>query len=512
MRYASINLQVFFFVTMITQAFSLVSPTAQFIGVDLGTSGARLSVLQIDTSQKEPHEVCSTCLSWKEGDAANPTAWVHAVTHLWQEAQMASGVRPQDVAAVCISGTSASCLVVDSSSGSVTRSPRMYNYHVTQSAPDADASRRHGQQALQQLQGFVPAQHTALSATGTLAKLVAWHVESPLQSQERLCHQADYVLMHLLSDASSTAWNTICSDWHNCLKLGYDVQTLQWPMWLTDGLESLGISSSVLPHRVVSPGTPVGCISATVAHPMNLPLTTMLAGGTTDSNAAFCAAAGWNAVPGTAVTSLGSTLALKQVSTTYIEDASRGVYSHRYPRHVRRNQSDSNNHNNSTINSDEDWWLVGGASNVGCAILRQEGFANEELTTLSRRIDPTFNSPLHYYPLTQPGERFPIADSTKQPVLTPRPTSRTDYLHGLLQGIARVECAGYQALAQLGASPAVPHTIGTCGGGARNPTWTTMRQRLLQSTLGDATIQVHTAEHVEASYGAALLAASSFLE
>ena len=53
--------------------------------------------------------------------------------------------------------------------------------------------------------------------------------------------------------------------------------------------------------------------------------------------------------PGGAVTSLGSTLALKLLSTERVEDAASGIYSHKLR---------------------EGLWLVGGASNVGGAALR----------------------------------------------------------------------------------------------------------------------------------------------
>lgn len=46
-----------------------------------------------------------------------------------------------------------------------------------------------------------------------------------------------------------------------------------------------------------------------------------------------------------------------------------------------------------------DLWLVGGASNVGCAVLREQGFSNDELRTLSLDIDPMADSNLKYYPL-----------------------------------------------------------------------------------------------------------------
>lgn len=90
---------------------------------------------------------------------------------------------------------------------------------------------------------------------------------------------------------------------------------------------------------------------------------------------------------------MGSTLAIKLLSTRRIEDARFGVYSHRL----------------------DDKWLVGGASNTGGAVLR-ELFTDEQLDKLSEQINPMEASPLDYYPLTAAGERFPVAD----PNLAPR--------------------------------------------------------------------------------------------
>lgn len=89
---------------------------------------------------------------------------------------------------------------------------------------------------------------------------------------------------------------------------------------------------------------------------------------------------------------MGSTLAIKLLSTNRIEDARFGVYSHRL----------------------DDKWLVGGASNTGGAVLRQM-FTDEQLEKLSGHIDPMETSRLDYYPLQAVGERFPVADPNLQP-------------------------------------------------------------------------------------------------
>ena len=96
--------------------------------------------------------------------------------------------------------------------------------------------------------------------------------------------------------------------------------------------------------------------------------------------------------------------------------------------------------------------------------------------------------------------------------MTPKPDSRKDYLHGILQGIGDVEREGYRVLGELGADPKSPTVVLTAGGGAANNMWMSLRERRLQDICGDDNhnIEVARANSADASYGAALLAAASF--
>ena len=170
----------------------------------------------------------------------------------------------------------------------------------------------------------------------------------------------------------------------------------------------------------------------------------------------------------------GSTLVLKLLSERRVEAAQYGVYSHRYG----------------------DLWLAGGASNAGGGVLRLY-FNDEQLAELSQHIDPDTDSPLDFYLLPQPGERVPINNPTLTPRLMPRPADDAQFLHGLLQGLSRIEAAGYAKLIELGASPL--KTVTTTGGGAKNQAWRRIRERLLG-------VPVTLAQHAEAAFGAALLA------
>lgn len=368
------------------------------------------------------------------------------------------------VARIAVSGTSGSVLLCDGATGEASsRGCRMYDFSVTKQAPGGS-----GDQAMDLLKEAAPAGHTACSPTSALAKVVAWHCEAELAPGEVVAHQADFVAAQLCGGAP------VGSDWNNALKLGYDVAALDYPAWMTSG--DLGaILAGRLP-RVVRPGAVLGNVGAALVSRYGLRADCQVLGGTTDSIAAFIAS-GASSI-GDGVTSLGSTLAIKLLSTAPVTDAARGIYSHRLG----------------------EAWLVGGASNAGCAVLREQGFSPDELASLSAAIDPTAPpAHEHYYPLPSAtvGERFPSADEGKVAVLAPAPAERGSFLHCILHGIARVEEEGYAALAELGASDL--NRVLTCGGGAENPQWMLMRQRMLG-------VPTSRAPQTDAALGAALLA------
>jgi len=476
------------------------SSSGYFIGFDFGTSGARISVINRnnDRAIEIDNEVHSDSIVWQKS-CDDADEWINAM-HLLLSRVPTEMLR--DTKAICASGTSASCVLVEKATGKVSRKPRMYDYDVGNSS--------FGLNAMDRLGKYAPSRHTAKARTSSLAKLISWHEEEHLyenddgtnDNAEVLVHQADFLAMHLMSHGTSRKNYEVVSDWHNCLKLGYDVRKLEWPSWLKTCLSEAGISLNVLPSKVVSPGMPIGTISPSLASRYDISKDAQIIAGTTDSNAAFFAAAGTCPTFGVAVTSLGSTLAMKVLSKSFCEDADLGVYSHRFPAFTEEHEVG-------------EAWLIGGASNTGCGVLRQVGFSNDELQYLSMEIDPTEVSPLEYYPLTKKGERFPIADSEKLPILEPVPASRKDFLHGILQAITNIEVKGFSVLGKLGASPALPTLVLTCGGGSNNDMWLQMRENRLniltqRSENATERVKVRKAENTEASYGAAILAAATF--
>jgi D-ribulokinase len=402
------------------------------IGIDFGTSGARL--VAIDTDRN--------VLWWGNRELSVGT-WQETLFPLIRE------VPPEIkscVGRIAIDGTSSTVLLCDAD-GLIVGTPILYNDD-------------RGKTELDRLRSFVPAGHSVLTGTSSLAKLYWLTAQPQLRDRSRyFLHQADWLASHLHGKLG-------LSDYHNALKLGYDVESLCYPDWL-----ERQPYRSLLP-QVLAPGEPIGMVLPEVARKLGLRADCLVCAGTTDSIAAFIASGATS--PGVAVTSLGSTLVIKLLSQTRVDDVRYGIYSHRWG----------------------DLWLVGGASNTGGAVLRHF-FSDAELVSLSREIDPDVPSQLDYYPLLTPGDRFPINDANLAPRLTPRPDRDRDFLHGLLAGIAKIEARGYQLLAELGATPLI--SVQTAGGGANNPTWTKIRQQYLP-------VPTSIARHQEAAYGTALLA------
>ena len=410
-----------------------------YLGIDFGTSGAR--AIAIDEEQNIVATKQSNFTQTPPDKLAQ--TWQKTLYNLI--AQIPEAVRKQ-LQAIAINGTSSTVLLCDATGKPIT-APLLYN----------DAR---GKELLEQIKIIAPDNHVVVSATSSLAKLWWWQQQPYFKQARYLLHQADWLAWLLHGKLG-------ISDYHNALKLGYDVDNLCYPDWLQN------LPFNYLYPQVLTPGAVIGTVTPEKGDRFNLPANCLVRAGTTDSIAAFLASGASRG--GEAVTSLGSTLVLKLLSQTKITAANYGIYSHRLGK----------------------LWLTGGASNTGGAVLKYF-FSNQQLQTLSAQIDPQIESPLEYYPLLEPGDRFPIDDPNLPPKLEPRPENPVDFLHGLLESIARIEARGYQKLQELGADRLTE--VYTAGGGANNSTWQKIRQRYLN-------VPINPANNTEAAYGTALLAA-----
>jgi xylulokinase len=433
------------------------------LGLDFGTSGVRAVIT--DTRDRDPlfkpYQIALPTLSHRPTKARHeqdPLKWREALIALFQKIPVEI---KQKIAHIIIDATSSTVCLIDHDRPEVPMtSAIMYD--------DARALKQSEiiAEELTDLIGTNPQTSSVLGATSTLAK-VQWLYENITKPTEvQLCHQADYLNGLLTGEYQVT-------DENNALKLGYDPINRCWP----EEIKRL----CPLPLPEVRPaGAPLAPVSKNAAQLFQIPQSCQVYCGTTDSIAAFLATGAGQI--GEACSSLGSTLAIKLLSDAPIYAPESGLYSHRLG-----NQ-----------------WLVGGASNSGGAVLTHF-FDLPRLKALIQQLKQQHPASLplptglNYYPLTKPGERFPVADPNLLPKLTPIPKNDSDFLLGLIEGLTQIEALAYEKLQQLGA-PEVK-AIYSVGGGVKNAIWQQARQQILSAPIKKPL-------HTEAAFGVTKLVKS----
>ncbi len=396
------------------------------LGIDIGTSGLRAAT--VDTTGNVlslSHEEHLPQIS-KKIDAE---LWWQSVKSLIirnLSNLRKIGVNPLEILSLTVDGTSGSLLLTDANLQPVTRA-LMYN------------STGFGEEA-KTIAKVAPKTSITQGNNSALARAMRLISEDKDGRARHIMSQADFIAAKLIQSGGK-------SDQNNTLKLGYDPKSECWPEWI----KNLEINFKLLP-KVYPVGKPLDLIASPIAVELGLSKDLVVHAGTTDSIASFLSCAPLR--KGAAVTSLGSTLTVKILCETHIEDANIGLYSHKIG----------------------DYWLAGGASNSGGNVLKKY-FSTEELVNLSGKIEPSTSSGLNYYPLIKPGERFPVNKPNLQPRLNPRPKEDSIFLKGIFEGIARIEKECYSSISDRGGG--FPKCILTTGGGANNPVWTRIRRRAL---------------------------------
>ncbi len=251
-----------------------------------------------------------------------------------------------------------------------------------------------------------------------------------------LRHQSDWITGWFLKD-----WTY--GEEGNNIKLGWDLIKESWPK------SYLNTSWQKCLPQILKSGKIIGQVHLDLAKSFNLNKKLVLISGSTDSNAGLVAA-GLRKEDG--LTVLGTTIVVKKIIDHPIKE--KGITTHR-------------------VSGD---WICGGASNAGCGIL-SKFFSDLEIKELSRQINTSKGTTLNLLPLNNRGERFPINNPNLEPILGPRPVSDSHYLHALFEGLANIELKGWQKLHQLTGS--LPKKIITVGGGAKNPQWRKIREKII---------------------------------
>ena len=226
--------------------------------------------------------------------AQDPSTWWSAT----RAALLAIGqqVDLEPIRALSIDATSGTVLAVDNQGHPLSRG-RMYNDKALPDTIDA-------------LERILPEDSAARGVTSPLARMI----ELQRPGIYKMLHQADW-----LTGRFSGRFDI--ADENNALKSGFDLIARAWPTWVGD----TRIDPQLLP-QIVPTGTDLGRIRPEVAAEFGFNKNLRIVSGTTDGCASFVASGARDL--GDGVTSLGTTLTLKQVCAEPIAAARFGVYSH----------------------------------------------------------------------------------------------------------------------------------------------------------------------------------------
>lgn len=445
--------------------------TTVVLGIDIGTSGIRGCLVEL---KRTDAGVTETILHQDHMSMPFPTKNPHLKssqqsTTVWQQtceqlfSQLSQHPNWPQIEHIVADATSSTVLLCTPQGQPLTEA---YMYNDQQAVTQA--------QLIQNCVQSLPVEQQNTGATGassTLSK-VLHALSTQKQTQEKrvkICHQIDWFNFWLTGSLQAT-------DENNALKLGFDSVQQAWPNWVETLLykTASAVQTTVELPEVVAPGTVLSTISKQTAEHYGLSPSVNVYAGTTDSIAGFLAS-GANQ-QGDAVTSLGSTLAVKLISNKPVFNSQYGIYSHKL----------GNN------------WLVGGASNSGGAVLTHH-YALADLIKLLNIMqeEKIYQIPLEtkrteFYPLIEPGERFPIANANKPvqlPYVNPQtgatPSLNTEeskhLLHAILTGLTNIEDMSFELLHELGASQL--KRLYAVGGGTQNELWQSYRKQVIMPTL-----------------------------
>lgn len=292
-----------------------------------------------------------------------------------------------------------------------------------------------------------------------LARMALLHATA---SVERFGSPADVV-------NAALAGGPVAADTSHHLKAGIDPTRATWP----DEIVAVDLPRRILPDLVV-PGTTLGHLHPQVARTLGLDADVLLVAGMTDGCTAQIATGAVDV--GDSVGVLGTTLVLKAVASTPVEDATVGLYSHLGP--------------------DGRYW-PGGASNTGAGIL-EDGRDVRALDAAVGLLDPHVLLRVALsYPLTGRGERFPFADPAFEGLLGDPKDDAALHHAGILLGVAHVERLSLEAMRRRGVA-IDRHRL--AGGGSRSEVWNAIRAAVIPAP-------VLRPQHQDSAFGAAVLAA-----
>lgn len=428
---------------------------AYFIGIDLGTQGLRIIILDtkgtIVASASQ-----SFALSPEMRMEQDPNEWWNICCTCFSEViGQLSTQQKALVRAIAVDSTSGTVIPIDKDCKPLHNA---IMYSDQRSGIQAKRCTAVAQQS--QTYGF-----TGFSTSTGLAKMV-WFAETFPEKTDRIfkwIHAADFITGMLCN-----VWDV--TDYTNALKSGYDLLKLQWPDYITHTLE---INKEWL-QQVQPSGTIIGTIQSYLARRWGLPTNVVVTTGITDGCASQVAAGAIK--PGQWNTTIGTTLVIKGVTSKEIVDPLNRIYNHRHPSGL---------------------WMPGGAGNIGADWV-SEGF-KDQLDYYNQTATSLTPTGKVAYPLLQKGERFPFVAPEARGFVPENVSKEVEYTASM-EGVGYAERYAYELIEDL--SNESVDAVYTAGGASNSNIWLQIRSDILQKPICKM-------KYVLGAVGAAIVAASN---
>jgi sugar (pentulose or hexulose) kinase len=426
-----------------------------FIGIDIGTQGARVVLVDVQgaiigsAGQVFP-------LNDESREEQSPVGWWSACYQSLAELLQTDAAKNviQDIKAIAVTSTSGTVIPLDKDNQPLHNAIMYSDKRSVKQAEVCTAA------AIK----YHNTGYTTFNFSSGLAKMV-WFVESYPDKAVKITkwiHAADYVTGLL-----SNVWGV--TDYTNAFKSGYDVSNYIWPGYL---YTHLPLKKEWLP-KVIPSGDVIGTLAKDIAQKLGLPETVQITAGITDGCASQIASGAIN--PGDWNTTIGTTMVIKGVTKNEVLDALGRLYSHRHP---------------------AGYWMPGGASNTGADWVTNE--FGDDLVNLNEQAEKLIPTPFIAYPLRQEGERFPIV-SPQARGFEPEGLSKAERFTANMEGVAYLERYAYELIEHLSGEQV--NAVYTAGGASNSDTWLTIRSNVMNKPL-------YKMKHVSGAVGAAVLAAS----
>ncbi|HEV2459167.1 MAG TPA: xylulokinase [Ktedonobacterales bacterium] len=447
------------------------------LGIDVGTTGAKALLCRADDGAVlaagfAPYPLHHPQPSWAEQDPADWWQACGTATRACLAEAAASGVAPQSVRGVALSGQMHGAVLLDDA-GEVVR-PCIIWADQRSGAECDEIHRRVGLERLVELTG-----NPAL--TGFTAAKVLWvrnHEPEAFARARRLLLPKDYIRLRMTGEPAierSDAAGTNLLDIHT-------------GDWAPEVLDALDLPVSLLP-LVVGSTDVCGTLAADAARHLGLPSGTPVAGGGADN---ACGATGAGVVaPGPALLSIGSSGVVLAASPTPQIDRSTPLPRIHTFFHAMPNT----------------WYLMGVTQAAGLSLRwARDTFGGAEsgdydtLTAEAARVPPGAEG-LLFLPYLQ-GERAPHLDPLARGAWIGLTAAhrRGHLVRAVLEGVAFSLKDCFALLSEQG----LPLTeIRVTGGGARSPLWRQICADILERPV------VTLAADEGPAFGAALMAGTA---